>query len=240
MDLLSSELQNNGYNTQTFGLVTVNNPTLTIQDDAAALIEEVLSPLIEDQNKDIVLYLHSYAGFPGSAAIKGFSKAERLVVGKQGGILGLIYQAAFIPQTGLSLLDMKGGKYPAWHDPNFETGLVGVIDPKKTFYADVPEPLASQATDRVLPQSLRSFNTASGETFYGIPAYDNRRTYLHCNLDQAMPPTAQDAFVANSGVVWDVQKLNTSHSPFYSQPKQLAGIVVANAKKFAASYSAGI
>ncbi|KAL8957587.1 MAG: hypothetical protein Q9183_006018, partial [Haloplaca sp. 2 TL-2023] len=84
MDLLSSELQNAGYDTTTFELVTVNNPKLTVQDDSTALREAVLSPLIEQQNKDIVLYLHSYAGFPGSAAIKGLSKAERLAQGKEG------------------------------------------------------------------------------------------------------------------------------------------------------------
>ncbi|KAL8955790.1 MAG: hypothetical protein Q9183_006523, partial [Haloplaca sp. 2 TL-2023] len=117
-----------------------------------------------------------------------------------------------------------------------ETGLVNVIDPKKTFYADVAEPLASEAVNKILPQSLLSMNTASSETFYGISAYDNRRVYLHNTQDEALPPFIQDAFVTNSGVVWDVQKMDTSHSPCYSQPKQLAEIVVANAKNFVASY----
>ncbi|KAL8872929.1 MAG: hypothetical protein Q9174_001532 [Haloplaca sp. 1 TL-2023] len=236
MDFLSTQLRKAGYNTRTFGLVTVNHPKLTIQDDAIALTREVLSPLIEKQKQDIVLYLHSYAGFPGSAAIEGLSKAERLATGKEGGILGLIYQSAFIPNPGDTLLKMIGGNYAPWQDPNTETGLVSVIDPKKTFYADVIEPLASKAAREILPQSLLSFNTVAGPTFYGIAAYDNRRAYLHTNEDQALPPFAQDAFVAGSGVSWNVQKLDTSHSPFYSEPKQLADIVVANTKAFVASY----
>ncbi|KAL8639262.1 MAG: hypothetical protein Q9226_008888, partial [Calogaya cf. arnoldii] len=117
-----------------------------------------------------------------------------------------------------------------------QAGHVGVIDPKTTFYADVPEPLATNATDQVLPQSLLVFNTALSETFYGISAYNDRRTYLHTTQDQTLPPFAQDAIVAASGVEWNVQKLDTSHSPFLSQPKQLAAIVVANIKAFIATY----
>ncbi|KAL8845865.1 MAG: hypothetical protein Q9221_009002 [Calogaya cf. arnoldii] len=236
MDLFSSQLKEAGYETRTFGLVTVNQPKFNIQDDAAALTGEVLLPLIEEQGKDIVLYLHSYAGFPGSSAIKGFSKTERLAAGKRGGILGLIYQSAFVPRPGDTLKQMIGGSYAPWQDPNTQTGFVGVINPKATFYADIPEPLATKATDEVLPQSLLVFNTALSEIFYDIPAYDNRRTYLHTTQDQTLPPFAQDAIVAASGVTWNVQKLDTSHSPFMSQPKQLAAIVVANIKAFLATY----
>ncbi|CAO1604438.1 hypothetical protein XANCAGTX0491_007995 [Xanthoria calcicola] len=225
-----------GYDTQIFELVTVNQPMLKVQDDVTALAAEVFFPLIEKHGKDVVLYLHSYAGFPGSAAIEGLSKAERLAAGKRGGILGLIYQSAFIPTPGDTLLQMIGGTYAPWQDPNTPIGLIGVVDPKTTFYADVMEPLATKAADRILPHSLLSFNTALSQTFFGIPAYNGRRTYLYTNHDQALPPFAQDAFVAASGVEWDVQNLETSHSPFLSEPKQLAAIVVAKVQAFLATY----
>lgn len=118
LDLLSSELNAAGYDTKIFGLVTVDQSKLAIKDDVVALTEEVFLPLIEQQGKDIVLYLHSYAGFPGSAAIKGLSKTERLAVGKRGGILGLVYQSAFIPRPGASLLEMVGGSYRSWQKPD--------------------------------------------------------------------------------------------------------------------------
>ncbi|KAL8729543.1 MAG: hypothetical protein Q9166_004623 [cf. Caloplaca sp. 2 TL-2023] len=131
---------------------------------------------------------------------------------------------------------MIGGTYTPWQDPNTQAGLVSVIDPKAVFYADVAEPLASKAAGQIRPQSLLSFNTASGQTYYGIPAYYNRRVYLHTNQDQALPPFAQDAFVAGSGAKWNVQKLNTSHGPFLSEPQRLAAILVANVKAFVATY----
>ncbi|KAL9583561.1 MAG: hypothetical protein Q9212_002632 [Teloschistes hypoglaucus] len=236
MDLFSEQLMKAGFETYSFGLITPGQPQLTVQDDAAALITKMLLPLIEELGKDIVLYLHSYAGFPGSAAIKGLSKTERLAAGKPGGILGLIYQSAFIPKPGDTLVKMIGGHYPPWQAPDTESGLVNLIDPKATFYADVTEPLATKAVNELLPQSLLSFNTASGDVFYGIAAYDKRRAYLHSIKDQALPPFAQAAFVAESGVEWNVQNIDTGHSPFFSEPKQLADIVVSNVKAFVATY----
>ncbi|CAF9938584.1 MAG: hypothetical protein HETSPECPRED_001123 [Heterodermia speciosa] len=192
-----------------------------LTDDVDALEGALLYPLIEQQGRDIVLYLHSYAGFPGSVAIAGYSKAERLAAGKPGGILGLIYQSAFISNPGDTLLQMIGGNYAPWQNPNTQTGLVSVINPKDTFYADVVEPLATTATDL---------------TYYGVAAYDNRRVYLHTNQDQALPPFAQDAFVAGIGVKWNVIKLDTSHSLFYSEPQPLAALLIATTKGFLATY----
>jgi hypothetical protein len=117
MDVLGARLQEAGYNTRTKGLVTVNGPGLSVKDDATAL-RDLLQPLIIDQGKDVVLYLHSYAGFPGSAAIGGLSKKERTAKGQQGGIVGLVYQSAFIPQQGDTLVKMIGGSYAPWQSPD--------------------------------------------------------------------------------------------------------------------------
>ncbi len=117
MNLLSQHLQQAGYLTCIKGRATVNQPTLSIQDDVTALQNEVLFPLIHEQGKDVILYLQSYAGFPGSAAIKELSKAERLDAGKQGGIVGLIYQSAFVPQEGQTLYGMIGGCPAPWQKP---------------------------------------------------------------------------------------------------------------------------
>ena len=118
MDILVAQLQQAGFNTRIKGLVTVNQPSLTIKDDVTALQEDILQPLIEQQGKDIVLYLHSYAGFPGSTAIGGLSKKERSATGHQGGVVGLIYQSAFIPQQGDALLKLIDGSYAPWQSPD--------------------------------------------------------------------------------------------------------------------------
>ncbi|KAL8896117.1 MAG: hypothetical protein Q9207_007871 [Kuettlingeria erythrocarpa] len=236
MDVLSAELQHAGINTRSMGLVTVNNASLTVKDDVQALLAELLHPLILQERKEIVLYLHSYAGFPGSAAIAGLSKQERSAKGEEGGIVGLIYQSGFCPTLGDTLVKMIGGNYAPWQAPDTTTGLLNVIDPKRTFYADVKEPLATQAAKQIYPQSTDSFNSAPGPVYYGIEEYKDRRVYIHTSEDQAIPPFAQDLFVANSGAEWDVRKLDTSHSPFLSEPAQLASLVLGVVRGFMATY----
>lgn len=132
MDLLAAQLQRRGYNTCTWGLKTVNKPNVSLEEDSTLLAEGLLKPLM-DQGKDVVLYLHSYAGFPGSAAIAGFSKAERNAKGLQGGIIGLIFQSAFVPKAGYTLLQMIGGNYAPWQDPDVSL-LYLLID---AFYHDL-------------------------------------------------------------------------------------------------------
>lgn len=115
---LGAQLQQRGYNTRTWGLITIDKPHISIDEDAKALANGMLKPLIEEQGKNIVLYLHSYAGFPGSVAIAGLSKAERAAKGLQGGIIGLIYQSAFIPHPGNTLFQMIGSNYTHWQAPD--------------------------------------------------------------------------------------------------------------------------
>ena len=118
MDQLGAQLQQYGYNTFTASLVTVNGPGKPITDDVTYLQSQVLDPLIGQQGRDVVLYVHSYAGFPSSVAIDGYSKTTRLSKGLAGGILGLIYQSAFIPLKGATLVEMIGGKYAPWQALN--------------------------------------------------------------------------------------------------------------------------
>ena len=124
MDILGGLLQRQGFNTRTWGLKTVNMPNVSVEEDTKLMVNGILEPLIVEQGKDVLLYLHSYAGFPGSSAIAGLSKAERSAKGEQGGIIGLIYQSAFIPQPGATLLQMIGGVYAPWQDPNVSRCLL--------------------------------------------------------------------------------------------------------------------
>lgn len=114
MKLLSAELERMGWESRTMGLVTVNRADLTVKDDIATLNNEVLDPLIVKEGRDIILCLHSYAGFVASAAIAGMSKSERSATGRQGGIVGLIYMCAFCPTEGDTILGMVGGNPPPW------------------------------------------------------------------------------------------------------------------------------
>ena len=100
-----------------------------------------------------------------------------------------------------------------------------VPDPISTFFHDVPYDVAVEARKKIFGQSLLSLHAQSGSVFYQSKDYDGRRMYIHTEDDQALPTFVMDTCVQNSGVSWDVQKVKTSHSPFLSQPKMLAGTV---------------
>jgi len=67
-----------------------------------------------------------------------------------------------------------------------DKGLGYVTDPKQVFYSDVPEPLAAEIAKQGGGQSLKSLSRASGKVYYGDPAYDGRRAYIHTSKDQAI------------------------------------------------------
>jgi len=108
-------LKAKGYPIISETLSTVNNSAVTLTDDIAQM-HGIFTPLFAE-DKDVVLVIHSYAGMPGSAAIKGISKAERASKGLPGGLIGVVYESAFIPAEGVSLVDIIGG-FAAWQNPD--------------------------------------------------------------------------------------------------------------------------
>lgn len=85
-------------------------PSLTLEDDVASL-RRVLTTLA-DEGKNIVA--HSYGGVVASTASEGLVKQVRAESGKLGGIVKVVYLAAFALDKGQSLLGMLGGVYLPW------------------------------------------------------------------------------------------------------------------------------
>ena len=84
----------------------------TLAADVASIRDEYLQPLIDNQDKEVLLLLHSYGGVVGGGAATGFSKSERLSQGKAGGIIGLVYITGNIVSEGESTIEALGGAYP--------------------------------------------------------------------------------------------------------------------------------
>ena len=85
--------------------------------DATFVREQMLLPLIEE-GKDVLLVIHSYGALPGSAAAKDLSTTERRSKGLKGGIIGQVFVAGLVVQTGESMLSSIGGKWLDFMVPN--------------------------------------------------------------------------------------------------------------------------
>lgn len=119
MAALVDSLQRMGFAAEAHTLRSVGNPAAGVADDAAHMLA-VMRPLL-DAGKDVVLVAHSYAGFPATSAISGLDKRSRRAKnGSQtasGGVLGIIFLAAFVPVQGDSIYGLIGETWLPWQTP---------------------------------------------------------------------------------------------------------------------------
>lgn len=116
---LIARLHEAGYPTVSLNLPSIDSEEpkkIEAATDVAFVREEMLLPLLEDE-KDVVLVMHSYGGLPGGAAAKGLSKSERESQGLPGGVIGLVFLAAFLAREGDSLVSALGGRLDPWITP---------------------------------------------------------------------------------------------------------------------------
>ncbi|KAL9070562.1 MAG: hypothetical protein Q9157_005766 [Trypethelium eluteriae] len=212
-----SELKAQGYEAKSATLSTTDSKDGTIEDDVN-LMRSILMPLI-DQGREVVLVLHSYAGFPGSVAIRGLSKSEAQAKGSGGGLIGIVYMCAFIPHEGVSLLDALEGKWLEWLKP--DNGMLWANTPEKVFYQDCPSNITTEATAKLKGHSLVCLTEKEPPVYYNKKQFDGRRAYIRCTEDAALLPARQDALMEESGVKWIVKEVAAGHSPFFSKPKVL-------------------
>ena len=115
-DLLTKRLDSAGYPSFSRRLPSVDSPNpneVSTTTDADFIRDTLLRPLL-DSGKDVILVMHSYGSIPGTAAAVGLSRAERRSAGLGGGIVGLIFIAAFIAKEGDSPKSIGGGKHASW------------------------------------------------------------------------------------------------------------------------------
>lgn len=86
--------------------------TATCANDIISLRNNILRPLVEQQQKDVVILAHSFGGIVAGGAAKGFDKESRQSQGLAGGVVGLIYVAGNIALENEYLAETFGGIYP--------------------------------------------------------------------------------------------------------------------------------
>ncbi|KAH8700824.1 Alpha/beta hydrolase fold-1 [Talaromyces proteolyticus] len=197
-----------------------DNLNASCERDAKVIRGEVIQPLVEGEGRDVVLFMHSYASMPGSAAVSGFSKTERVRKGQAGGVLGLICIGAFLIPQGLSCAGMQGGNLPGWillDQP--EKGVNIADDPVKTFAADVDPDLANQMAAQLKPHSNLAFTSEQPPPAWAEADYDGRCAYIVTGDDQAVPQAAQYGMISGTGKNWIVKEFaGSSHmAPFLTK-----------------------
>ncbi|MCU1610668.1 MAG: hypothetical protein JWM45_2584, partial [Pseudonocardiales bacterium] len=128
------------------------------------------------------------------------------------------YLCAWQGNVGNSLLGARHGIPPPWWEMHEVEGYIDPLRPREILYGDVDPPTANAAIARLGHQSLAAVSQPLTQTSWrNIPS-----TYVLCENDCAIPPAAQEQMARRAA---RVQRLDTSHSPFLSQPSRVADIL---------------
>ncbi|POS70991.1 hypothetical protein DHEL01_v210612 [Diaporthe helianthi] len=205
----------------------------TCAGDISSLRDGILRPLIEEQQKDVIILAHSYGAIVASGAAKGLEKKTRSSQGQAGGAIGLIYVAGNIVLDNESLGESLGGTSPPFIKLD-KVGLALTEPATDILYNDCDPGRAAELSSSLIPHAYSAFQTRSTAPAWADAAFDGRRAYVRTLDDHCNPVFVQDLWLEKSKVQWDVVDLKTGHMPFVSQPAALAAEVIKFAKGFVA------
>ena len=204
---VATRLADRGLNVRTVDLPTVhatNKAELRLQDDADAVAAAVAAI-----DGPVVVVAHSYGGVPTTQG----ALDPRVV--------HIVYIAAFVLDAGESLLGAVGNVAPDWWhvDGALTTAGDDIQTPQRLFFGDIAPDEADAASARLTSQATRAFL----DPVTDVAWRDRPTTYVVTERDAIFPLEAQTALAARSSS--EVVRLDTSHSPFLSQPDAVADIV---------------
>ena len=124
---LAHLLQLAGYPTFSAALPTLGaTEKVTAEDDARYVRDRMLIPVLDHEEHDVIIFTHSYSGVPGSAAVEGLSKPERIAAGRKTGVLGQIHLATLLTPggNGNDIIAAFGEHYPPHIRPDVSTSTL--------------------------------------------------------------------------------------------------------------------
>lgn len=170
--------------------------------------------ILDSQSEPVVLVGHSMGGIVISQAAE--YRPEK--------IRTLVYLAAFLLRNGETLLQVAQEDREALVLPNLilaeDQSYATVREDalKEVFYADCSDEDVARAKSHLVPQATAPFVTpvrTTAENFGLVP-----RVYIECLGDKAISPAAQKKMYS-ALPCQKVISMDTSHSPFFSAPKEL-------------------
>ncbi|KAJ6035726.1 hypothetical protein N7540_000005 [Penicillium herquei] len=197
-------------------------PSKTLSDDVNSLRKFLTN--LADEDRDLIVVAHSYGGVVASCAVDGLSKQFREKEGRAGGVIKVVYLAAFALDKGQSLLGMLGGNLLPWM--KVEGDYVLADGAGSVGWQDLPLEAQEKWNSLALHACRAPF---SGETTYE-PWQDIPCAYIVCERDNALPPTFQELFASKMGGPEVTYRLPSSHSPFLSMSDRLATLLQQIAK----------
>ncbi|KAH8423411.1 alpha/beta hydrolase [Aspergillus melleus] len=229
-DPVATILRQQGYPAETITLPSAGGPSsTTAYDDANHIRKNYLDGLVS-QGKEVILVLHSYAGIPGTESVKGYARKDLVAQGKNGGVVGLVYLAAFLIPAGASVETfVPGGLDPLM---TLDGDQMYPKNPRENFYSDLDDETAAKHLAALVTHAPEAMRTPlTYEAYRDVPT-----SYILCTRDVGFPVVAQQSIagIPGEGVVrtYDV---DGGHCAMLSQPQAVADVIHDVAKRVVAA-----
>lgn len=199
-------------------------PTANLAHDTLTIRQRVES--LADAAHPILVVMHSYGGVVGDNALSDLLWSQRQAAGKPGGVVHLVYAAAFIIPAGTSLLTPFNGEMLPWLKEDATSRTVEMLDPRTSFYSDVDDDDEAQKlldTLVLCPASVVRDETSSDP--YESVGKGLDATYLVCMNDYRMTTAGQEAMASLLGEERVMYYCEAGHCPMVTQPGVIAEIV---------------
>jgi pimeloyl-ACP methyl ester carboxylesterase len=186
------------------------NANTFLADDAHEVIE------IAKLAGPVVLVGHSYGGAVITEAADQIPNLERL-----------IYVAAFVPALDQSVSEANQ-EIPTrtlLDDAIEVDGEFLRLQPDlaaRALYQDCNEEVSAWAVGQLTAQTVASFRSPRSSFDVEVPSY-----YVLCTDDQAVDPGLQELMAQRCN---EVAKIDSGHSPFFSQPAVLCDLLLSSAE----------
>jgi pimeloyl-ACP methyl ester carboxylesterase len=194
-------------------VVAVQNPLSSLGDDVAATRRA-----IEKLDGPVILVGHSWGGVVISQA------------GNDDKVKGLVYVAAFAPDSGQSIADMlKDKPAPAWASVLQKDSGGFVTLPTATVLQDFAQDLPPEEA-RVVAATQGPWAGSAIADKVTTAAWHNKPSwYIVADQDHMIDPRFEAAMGKQIGA--QVTHVNTSHVAMLKQPAAVANVIIAAASK---------
>lgn len=212
-------------------LPTNNNivpPSKCVSDDVA-LVQDVVSAEVANGTHLTVL-VHSYGGIVATAALADFAlpHGARSKDEGKGGVVDIIFMAAFLPMENESLAGIFGRslQLPPWLRPQ-ENGTIEVDEPAHHLYNDLPGDEQKHELEMLVahPTVAQFTDTKCEKAAWRVTPV----SYLICEGDTTLPESAQEMMIGRlrkQGVEVREFRCGAGHSPFLSMPDKVVEVVL--------------
>ncbi|WP_170420210.1 alpha/beta fold hydrolase [Ruegeria arenilitoris] len=208
---LIPELENLGHSVRAIDLPSHGSDPTPISE---VTLETCRDAVLNATTPQTILVGHSWGGYPISAAAEFAPDRMR----------ALIYVCAYVPVSGLSMIEMRRRAPRQLIGDAVEKSADGLsysVLPDRVqslFYHDCPADVVTYALARLCPQAIRPQDTPLdlSERFDGIP-----KAYIRTVDDRTIPTEYQEE-MSHCAPPELRLTIDSSHSPFFSHPADLA------------------